>query len=123
MTKLMGFVVVILFAWIAEASALCSVPLIREFGNQTVDGRMAVSSGDRCAIRMRSSTGPIHSVEIVQRPANGTVVIEPPHRTIYRSRPGYVGNDSFTYARRGLTTGGSPVVRTVRVNVTVVPKR
>jgi hypothetical protein len=30
----------------AEALARCSVPYIRTFNNQTVDGRMMVSSGD-----------------------------------------------------------------------------
>jgi len=83
---------------------------------------MTVSSGDRCSIRLRHSSGPTFSAEIVQRPSNGTVVIEAPHRIIYRSRAGYVGNDTFTYARRGLSTNNAPVVRTVRISVRVTAR-
>ena len=85
MTKSLGLACFIVLALAAEASARCSVPTIATLGNQTVDGHMTVSSGDRCAIRLRHSPGPMHSAEIVQRPSNGTVVIEPPHRIIYRS--------------------------------------
>jgi Bacterial Ig domain len=122
MTKSLGLVCIIMLALGAEASARCSVPIIATLGNQTVDGHMTVSSGDRCSIRMRHSAGPMHSAEIVQRPSNGTVVIEPPHRIVYRSRPGYVGNDSFTYARRGMDTRNNPSVRTVRISVRVTAR-
>jgi hypothetical protein len=122
MTKSLGLVCIIILALGAEASARCSVPYIREFNNQTVDGRMTVSSGDRCSIRLRNSTGPTFSAEIVQRPSNGTVIVEAPHRFIYRSRPGYVGNDTFTYARQGLDTRNNKAVRTVRVQVTVTAR-
>jgi len=122
MLKTIGLTCLMLFAWVADASARCSVPSIQTFNNQTVDGRLTVSSGDRCAIRLRHSFGPIHSAEIVQRPSNGTVVVEAPHRIVYRSRPGYVGNDSFTYARRGLDMRNNPVVRTVRISVRVTAR-
>ncbi len=122
MAKLMGLVVVVLLAWIAEASALCSVPRFNFLANQTVDAYMTVSSGDRCSIRMAISSGPNHSTEIVQRPSNGTVATEAPHRVIYRSRPGYVGNDIFVFAWRGLSNINAPVVRTVRVNVRVTAR-
>jgi hypothetical protein len=122
MLKTLGLAGLMLFAWAAEASARCSVPTFGTLGNQTVDGYMTVSSGDRCTIRLRASSGPTHTAEIVQRPSNGTVVIEPPHRIVYRSRPGYVGNDSFTYARRGLDTRNNPSVRTVRISVRVTAR-
>ena len=122
MTKVMALACLLSLAFAAEASARCSVPRIATFNNQTVDGRMTVSSGDRCSIKLRSSSGPTHSAEIVQRPSNGTVVIEAPHRIIYRSRAGYVGNDTFTYARRGLDINNTPVVRTVRVSVRVTAR-
>jgi len=122
MTKALGLACLLSLAFAVEASARCSVPYIRTFNDQTVDGRMTVSSGDRCSIRLRHSSGPTFSAEIVQRPSNGTVVIEAPHRIIYRSRAGYVGNDTFTYARRGLSTNNAPVVRTVRISVRVTAR-
>src|SRR5262245_47280095 len=120
MTKTLGLAGLMLCAWAADASALCSVPRISPFNNQTVHGRMTVSSGDRCTIRLRTSSGPTHSAAIVQRPSNGTVGIEPPHRIVYRSRAGYVGSDTFTYARRGFDMNSNPVTRTVRIQVRVV---
>jgi hypothetical protein len=105
----------------AEAAARCSVPLIRALNNQTVDGHMTVNSGAPCAIRLRYSAGPTFSAEIVQRPSNGAVTVEGSNRIVYRSRASFVGNDTFTYARRGESTGGSPVRRTVRISVTVTP--
>ena len=122
MMKALSLAFLLSLAFAAEASARCSVPYIRTFNNQTVDGRMMVSSGDRCSIRLRTSSGPTYSAEIVQRPSNGTVVIEAPHRIIYRSRAGYVGNDTFTYARRGRDINNTPIVRTVRISVRVTAR-
>jgi hypothetical protein len=122
MTKTFAAACLILIALAVDASARCSVPYIRTFNNQTVDGRMTVSSGDRCSIKLKRSTGPTFSVDIVQRPAHGTVVIEAPHRVIYRSRAGYVGSDAFTYARRGLDINNNKSVRTVRVSVSVTAR-
>lgn len=112
----------ILIGMVADASARCSVPLIRTFANQTVDGRMTVSSGDRCSIKLRYSSGPTYSAKIVERPSHGTVVVEAPHRIIYRSRAGYVGPDTFAYARHGFDMNNNPSVRTVRINVRVTAR-
>jgi hypothetical protein len=57
---------------------------------------------------------------IVQRPAHGTVEIGPLF-VRYKSRPGYVGSDSFTYQRSGRTALGAPNERTVHIDVTVIP--
>jgi hypothetical protein len=121
MTKVLGIACLMLIALSVEAAARCSVPVIRTFENQTVDGRMWASSGKPCTIRFLSSSGPIHRVEIVQRPTNGSVQVGGILSLIYKSRPGFVGSDSFTYARHGLTKGGAPTTRTVRVAVTVEP--
>jgi hypothetical protein len=37
------------------------------------------------------------------------------------SRSGFLGSDSFTYARRGFDTRNNPAARIVRVSVTVTP--
>jgi hypothetical protein len=121
MTKALGPACLVLLALCAEATARCSVPLIQTLNNQTVDGRMTVTSGAPCSIRLRYSAGPTYSAEIVQRPTNGTATVDGGNRIVYRSRAGFVGSDAFTYARRGESVGGNAVVRTVRVAVFVIP--
>jgi hypothetical protein len=104
-----------------ESARACSVPYIRTLNNQTVDGHMTARSGRPCSIRMRTSAGPTSGASIVQHPANGTLSIGGGNRIIYRSRPGFVGSDAFAYARHGLDRYNSPVTRTVRVAVRVIP--
>jgi hypothetical protein len=53
-------------------------------------------------------------------PQHGTVAVQVPHRVVYTARAGYVGNDSFAYARKGLSTQNAPVTFSVRVAVRVV---
>ena len=83
---------------------------------------MTVSSGTPCRIKLKRSRGPTYSAHIVQRPSHGTATVDSSDRIVYRSRPGYVGGDSFTYARRGETQAGAPTTRTVRISVTVTPQ-
>jgi Bacterial Ig domain len=113
--------IVLLAVCSAEASARCSVPRIHTFNNQSVDGQMTVNTGARCAIKLKHSRGPTYGAHIVQRASNGTVVVDGRNRAVYRSRAGYVGSDSFTYARTGESRGGDAATRTVRVHVTVTP--
>jgi hypothetical protein len=105
----------------AQAASSCSVPRFRTLYGQTVDGYMTVKSGRRCSVTMTSSRGPTDDVRILARPAHGNVHVEGPHRVVYQSRAGYVGGDSFTYARHGLDTRNNPATRTVRVVVSVTP--
>jgi len=113
--------IALLAACSAEANARCSVPYIRTVENQTVQGRMMADSGKPCPIRFKHSSGPTFNVEIVQRPASGTLRIAGMQRIIYTSRPGFVGQDEFVFARRGLTKIGVPTVRTIEVSVNVTP--
>jgi hypothetical protein len=115
------FGLVLLAAFIAESADACTVPNGSELANQTTAGRMTVKTGKPCGVRLIFSRGPTHSVEIVQRPRNGTATVVPPHRIVYRSRSGFVGSDAFTYVRRGLDTQNNPMVRTVEFAVTVTP--
>jgi hypothetical protein len=118
MIKALGLACLLLLAWSVEAAARCSVPRIRTLNNQAVDGYMTVSSGARCSIKMRGSSGPTYSASIVQRPSHGSVSVNG-YRIIYQSQAGYVGNDAFTYARHGETARGEGAVRTVQVSVRV----
>jgi hypothetical protein len=117
----LGLACLLLVACCAQASARCSVPRIPTFSNQTVDGNMTVNSGARCSIKLRTSRGPTYGAHIVERAAHGSVTVDSSNRIVYRSRPGYVGSDSFTYARTGESTRGAPVTRSVRIHVTVTP--
>ncbi len=113
--------IILLAVCSAEASARCSVPRIHTFNNQAVDGHMTVNSGARCSIKLKHSAGPTYGAHIVQCASNGTVTVDGRNRIVYRSRAGYVGSDSFTYARTGESRVGEAVARTVRISVTVTP--
>jgi len=121
MTKVSALTCLVLIACCAEAYARCSVPRIRTLNNQTVDGHMTVSSGASCSIKLKRSSGPTYGAHIVERASNGTVTADGSNRVVYRSRAGYVGTDSFTYARTGETRVGNAATRTVRISVTVTP--
>jgi hypothetical protein len=119
--KVIAFTCLVLMACSAQASARCSVPRIHSFNNQTVDGHMTVSSGASCSIKLKRSGGPTYGAHIVERASNGAVTVDGSNRIVYRSRAGYVGSDSFTFARTGESRVGNAVTRTVRVSVTVTP--
>jgi hypothetical protein len=120
MTRLLGLAFVLLLVLSAEAAARCFVPRFRTVSNGTVDIGIQASPAGSCRIRLVNSPGPMNGFVIAQRPSHGTVRIDPIF-VFYRSNPGYVGSDSFTYQRSGLTRLGAPTVHTVRVAVTVLP--
>jgi hypothetical protein len=103
---------------LASAAPRCDVPLIRTLDNQTVSGTMYATSGRPCGIVVQHTNGPMFSAELVQIAKNGKVVVAG-GKIVYTSRPGYVGEDQFTYARRGMNNRNEPVVRTVNVTVQV----
>ena len=117
MKLVLGATAALLAAFLlVDTANACSVPSIRTFHNQTVDGQMSVRSGKRCSIVFRS-LGPTEMTAIVQKPAHGTLQIGAIGRVIYQSKAGYVGDDAFTYARRGKDRYNNPSVRTVRIAV------
>ena len=103
------------------AAAACRVPPIKTLDNQTVTGYMFTTSGRRCGIKVRNSRGPILSAALVNNAKNGNVVVRG-GIIAYTPRAGFVGDDEFTYARRGLNTRNEPIVRTVTVKVNVAAK-
>ena len=98
----------------------CHVPFFRALDNQTFDGHMTVKSGTRCSIARQNSSAAITTTRIVSPPAYGAASTRGAH-IFYMSRPGYRGPDRFTFQGSGLDRYGRPVVRTVNVNVQVVP--
>jgi hypothetical protein len=121
MRRASSLVCLFLIAWSVEAHARCLAQHVPFYPDQTVDTQMTVSSGAPCGWGLGGSDGPIYSTHIVQRPSHGTAYVPGGHRVIYRSRPGYVGSDSFTYQLRGESHAGVPVAYTVRVSVNVTP--
>ena len=100
------------------AARTCIVPPIRTLDNQTTSGTMYAVSGKRCSIDVRRTQGPMFSARVVTQPSNGRVSISG-NQVVYISRPGYVGNDRFVYAREGLDASNRPITRTVEVGVKV----
>jgi hypothetical protein len=121
MTRTLGVVCFLSLALSTDAAlAACAGGRALILANQTVDRVMTVRGGKSCAIRLSGSLGPTYGAEIVERPQHGTVAVQVPHRVVYTARAGYVGNDSFAYARKGLSTQNAPVTFSVRVAVRVV---
>jgi hypothetical protein len=118
-TRALGLACLMLMGWSVEAFA-CS-GRFQEYGYQTTDAHVTVRSGKRCFVRLIISAGPVYSTHVVQVPSHGTAALASSNRVVYQSRSGFVGSDSFTYARRGESATGRAITRTVRVLVTVTP--
>ncbi len=113
-----------LFAFIDVSDAACA-GRVRSFPGQTVDLPMTVKLGKRCTLNFRSSgareTMTAESTHIVQRPSSGTATMVGGTNITYQSRCGFVGGDTFIYARRGRDSRNNQADRQVRVLVTVTP--
>ena len=118
--SILAFGLVVPVVWPADALAVNCAPFTRTFHGQTVDMPMTVRSGKTCSITFRSS-GPTETTHIVARPSHGSASIGSVGKVTYRANSGYVGSDTFTYARRGRDTRDNPSDRQVRVLVTVNP--
>ena len=103
---------------VAQAQT-CHVPEFSALNDQTFDGYMTVKAGRRCSVVRQNSSGPM-TARIVSPPAYGTTSVSGSHIT-YASRPGYAGQDRFTFQDSGQDRYGRPTVRTINVHVRVVP--
>jgi hypothetical protein len=118
--QIIPFGLVLLVLGSADASAGPCMPWVRWANHQTVDGYMTVRMGKPCHLNFRSA-GPTERTAVLVRPSNGTLVLGSIGRLTYRSRAGFVGSDTFTYARRGFDARNNPMDATVRVSVKVTP--
>jgi hypothetical protein len=116
---LLGCAVLLCAATTAHAQT-CHVPPFRALDNQAFNGYMTVKSGARCAVVRQNSSAAITSTRIISPPGYGTASVRGAH-IVYASRRGYVGPDRFTFQGSGSGRYGAPVVRTVNVQVNVVP--
>jgi len=120
MLRIFGIAGFLFFAAGAGQALACWVPWIRTIPGMTMDNSMTVKSGKSCSINFRSA-GPTDRHTIAQRPKNGSLQVGDVGRITYRSRAGYVGNDSFVYVRSGRDMSNNRGDRTVRIAVTVTP--
>jgi hypothetical protein len=105
----------------ADASAACHATRFRfnlgaEANTWT---NMLVSSGKRCSILLHAgSRSAFSSFAVSAPPQHGTARIDGGAGAVYQSRPGYRGEDSFSFAVSGTGAHGSGKT-TIRVAVTV----
>jgi len=110
---------VLTMAFSAGASAAdCLVPSIRTLENQTVQGHMYAKTGKHCSIIVLGSRGPMFGVRVLSSPGHGVVAVQG-QQIVYRSSPGYVGEDHFAYVRQGADALNRPVTKGVDVTVHV----
>jgi hypothetical protein len=96
----------------------CWTPTTRILANQTVQRDMFLVSGKRCSLVVLRSLGPIYSARLIAPPRSGRVSIRG-GRITYVSRPGYLGDDHFMFAREGTDPMNRPVTWTIEMNVHV----
>ncbi|CCD99155.1 Ig-like domain-containing protein [Bradyrhizobium sp. STM 3809] len=119
MIKVTTLSFIMLVAFSAAASAdNCRVPTIRTLENQTVQGHMFARTGRPCSIVLLGSRGPMFGARVLSSPSHGTVAVAG-HKIVYRSAPGFVGEDHFAYERQGTDAVNKPVTKGVEVTVHV----
>lgn len=123
-TVILFYQTVILFLLIlasssAPALAQCAVqPWGIPYLGSNTSTSMSVGSGQPCQVYVNAGgTNIISSVAITVPPGNGSVSAGDDVVT-YRSRPGFTGQDSFTFSVSGSGPGGSGT-SSVQVNVSV----
>src|SRR5215831_16011129 len=94
----------------ADASAACNATRFRfNLGaEQNTWTNMVVSSGKRCSILLQAgSRSAFSSFSVSVLPRNGTARVDGGSRVVYQSRPGYKGEDSFSFTVSGTGAHGS----------------
>jgi hypothetical protein len=95
-------------------SASCVVPRIEVLANQTVQRDIFAVSGQPCNLAVAWGRA-----RLIAPPRSGRVSIRG-SRVTYVSRPGYVGDDHFIFAREGTDSVDRPAATwTVETNVHV----
>jgi hypothetical protein len=118
---ILGLVALAAGAGSAQA-ADCNVPFFKLLAHTEVTGHMYVKAGKSCSIQSANAPGGNTGIEIRRRPSNGQVQLTGGFKITYQPRPGFVGKDSFAYARKALESQtGRPVTLAVNVLVTVEP--
>ncbi len=85
-----------------------------------VEGTMTIKAGKGCGFGMNGIEGAIDEAVIVQKPKFGVAGVRG-LMPFYVAKPGYQGDDEFSYAFIGTDRHGGPMRVTVKRKVTVVP--
>ena len=113
------FAVGLLLSLGGEAAAFCRVPVFQTPKDAIGQGTMTTTTGRDC--RMGANPLNSDSISFTQPPRNDTVTIPAAGVVVYKSKPGFVGEDSFAFTRSGYDDFKTRVVQRIRVAVTVVP--
>jgi hypothetical protein len=116
------FILIGLSALIGSAQAKdCEFWPIFLIPHGTAESRFTVKSGKAFTIFFGGGgTTAVSQTKITQNPTSGKVTVNG-HRVLYQTKPGFTGNDEFTYAREGVDETGKPSPMAVHLRVTVVP--
>ncbi|HEY8382113.1 MAG TPA: hypothetical protein VIL09_08190 [Microvirga sp.] len=98
----------------------CIVPAYYALDNQTIDTNIKVKANKFCRIAMSRGIGGLRDPRITKQARFGAAAING-FAVVYRPKSGFVGTDSFTYARENWDRWGNKAVRTVNVTVEVTP--
>lgn len=101
------------------ANAKCSNETYPMLLGQTVNVSRTVTAGGECWDRVLRSADPIFGSNIVTRPRNGTLTSPGKMLLVYRPKPGFVGQDSYSFQWVGKKDGITPSAVTVDITVTV----
>lgn len=85
-----------------------------------VEGTMTIKAGKGCGFGMNGIEGAISEAVIVQKPKVGMAGVRG-LMPFYVAKPGYQGNDEFSYAFIGTDRYGGPMRVTIKRKVTVIP--
>jgi Big-like domain-containing protein len=103
----------------ASAQAACYTSRFSFFPGMNTSAMMQAPSGKSCgAIVHAAGQSRFDSVRVTVPPANGTAVSRQGVGVTYRSKPGFKGQDSFTFTVTGRMRRGEGTA-TIRMNVTV----
>jgi len=119
MIRIVGLLCVLGGAFCSPAfAASCWGTTVRHVADQTARGDMYVVSGKPCSRVLLRSRGPTFGVRVVEQPTHGRVSVRG-LRVVYVSRPGFIGEDRFTYAWDGNDALNHPRTSAVEMHVRV----
>jgi hypothetical protein len=120
MVRIAGVVSILLACGGEAAQAQCAVqPWSVPYYGSNTSTAMTAASGQPCQVYPSvGGTNVINSVAISAAPGNGSASVGGGDVVTYQSRPGFTGQDSFTFIISGSGPGGAGS-SAVQVSVTV----
>jgi hypothetical protein len=104
----------------ARAQDCSGPPLMFNSSIAELEGPFTIKSGKGCRFYVSNIPGSIKEVLIVQKPKVGMAGVQG-GSPYYVAKPGYRGDDEFTYVFVGNDQYGGPMRVTVKRRITVVP--